>query len=78
MTPHEPDGTTKLRLTLEKHISEQRTGYGGKSTLYRHTNLNNTSIMWMLWAPALSKASQILKLDNHLHRQDQVNTSVIM
>ncbi|KYO22149.1 hypothetical protein Y1Q_0000745 [Alligator mississippiensis] len=26
--PDEPDGTTKLRLTLEKHISEQRTGYG--------------------------------------------------
>ncbi|NWS37123.1 TRPM5 protein, partial [Probosciger aterrimus] len=28
ITPDEPNGTTKLRLTLEKHISEQRTGYG--------------------------------------------------
>ncbi|KAF4801614.1 Transient receptor potential cation channel subfamily M member 5 [Turdus rufiventris] len=28
-TPEERDGTTKLRLTLEKYISEQRTGYGG-------------------------------------------------
>ncbi|XP_025057921.1 transient receptor potential cation channel subfamily M member 5 [Alligator sinensis] len=29
----EPDGTTKLRLTLEKHISEQRTGYGGTGSI---------------------------------------------
>ncbi|NWR93459.1 TRPM5 protein, partial [Furnarius figulus] len=29
VTPDEPDGTTKLRFNLEKHISEQRTGYGG-------------------------------------------------
>ncbi|XP_074921940.1 transient receptor potential cation channel subfamily M member 5 [Chelonoidis abingdonii] len=28
-----PDGTTKLRLTLEKHISEQRTGYGGTGSI---------------------------------------------
>jgi len=33
ITPDEPDGTTKLRLALEKHISEQRTGYGGKYTI---------------------------------------------
>ncbi|XP_054683706.1 transient receptor potential cation channel subfamily M member 5 isoform X2 [Grus americana] len=33
ITPHEPDGTTKLRLTLEKHISEQRTGYGGTGSI---------------------------------------------
>lgn len=32
-TPEERDGTTKLRLTLEKYISEQRTGYGGKQVL---------------------------------------------
>uniref|UniRef100_A0A8B9Z5S2 Transient receptor potential cation channel subfamily M member 5 n=1 Tax=Buteo japonicus TaxID=224669 RepID=A0A8B9Z5S2_9AVES len=31
--PDEPDGTTKLRLTLEKHISEQRTGYGGTGSI---------------------------------------------
>ncbi|XP_077177636.1 transient receptor potential cation channel subfamily M member 5 [Paroedura picta] len=29
----EPDGTTNLRLTLEKHISEQRTGYGGTGSI---------------------------------------------
>ncbi|XP_054825976.1 transient receptor potential cation channel subfamily M member 5 [Eublepharis macularius] len=29
----EPDGTTSLRLTLEKHISEQRTGYGGTGSI---------------------------------------------
>ncbi|KAI6068421.1 Transient receptor potential cation channel subfamily M member 5 [Aix galericulata] len=28
VTPEDPDRTTELRLTLEKHISEQRTGYG--------------------------------------------------
>ncbi|XP_010285082.1 PREDICTED: transient receptor potential cation channel subfamily M member 5-like [Phaethon lepturus] len=33
ITPDEPDGTTKLRLTLEKHISEQRTGYGGTGSI---------------------------------------------
>ncbi|NXX16605.1 TRPM5 protein, partial [Podargus strigoides] len=33
VTPDEPDGTTKLRLTLEKHISEQRTGYGGTGSI---------------------------------------------
>ncbi|XP_062431941.1 transient receptor potential cation channel subfamily M member 5 [Rhea pennata] len=33
MTPDEPDGTAKLRLTLEKHISEQRTGYGGTGSI---------------------------------------------
>uniref|UniRef100_A0A8B9FI53 TRPM SLOG domain-containing protein n=1 Tax=Amazona collaria TaxID=241587 RepID=A0A8B9FI53_9PSIT len=33
ITPDEPGGTTKLRLTLEKHISEQRTGYGGNSVV---------------------------------------------
>lgn len=49
--PDEPDGTTKLRLTLEKHISEQRTGYGGKLTLYRHANLNNTGITVILVGP---------------------------
>uniref|UniRef100_A0A663EWD8 Transient receptor potential cation channel subfamily M member 5 n=1 Tax=Aquila chrysaetos chrysaetos TaxID=223781 RepID=A0A663EWD8_AQUCH len=31
--PDEPDGTTKLRLSLEKHISEQRTGYGGTGSI---------------------------------------------
>ncbi|XP_062974482.1 transient receptor potential cation channel subfamily M member 5, partial [Elgaria multicarinata webbii] len=31
--PNEPDGTTRLRLTLEKHISEQRTGYGGTGSI---------------------------------------------
>ncbi|KAH0620963.1 hypothetical protein JD844_021901 [Phrynosoma platyrhinos] len=29
--PNVPDSTTRLRLTLEKHISEQRTGYGAGS-----------------------------------------------
>uniref|UniRef100_A0A8D0GBQ5 Transient receptor potential cation channel subfamily M member 5 n=1 Tax=Sphenodon punctatus TaxID=8508 RepID=A0A8D0GBQ5_SPHPU len=33
INPDEPDGTTKLRLTLEKHISEQRTGYGGSGSI---------------------------------------------
>uniref|UniRef100_A0A674I4L5 Transient receptor potential cation channel subfamily M member 5 n=1 Tax=Terrapene triunguis TaxID=2587831 RepID=A0A674I4L5_9SAUR len=33
INPDEPDGTTKLRLTLEKHISEQRTGYGGTGSI---------------------------------------------
>ncbi|NXF86652.1 TRPM5 protein, partial [Eubucco bourcierii] len=33
LTPDEPDGTTKLRLTLEKYISEQRTGYGGTGSI---------------------------------------------
>ncbi|KFP82076.1 Transient receptor potential cation channel subfamily M member 5, partial [Apaloderma vittatum] len=33
VTPDEPDGTTNLRLTLEKHISEQRTGYGGTGSI---------------------------------------------
>ncbi|KFR11282.1 Transient receptor potential cation channel subfamily M member 5, partial [Opisthocomus hoazin] len=33
ITPDEPDGTTKLRLALEKHISEQRTGYGGTGSI---------------------------------------------
>ncbi|KAM9555986.1 transient receptor potential cation channel subfamily M member 5 isoform 1-T1 [Guaruba guarouba] len=33
ITPDEPGGTTKLRLTLEKHISEQRTGYGGTGSI---------------------------------------------
>ncbi|OXB74122.1 UNVERIFIED_CONTAM: hypothetical protein H355_004459 [Colinus virginianus] len=33
VTPDEPDETTKLRLTLEKHISEQRTGYGGTGSI---------------------------------------------
>ncbi|XP_027557816.1 transient receptor potential cation channel subfamily M member 5 [Neopelma chrysocephalum] len=33
VTPDEPDGTTKLRFTLEKHISEQRTGYGGTGSI---------------------------------------------
>ncbi|NXK51312.1 TRPM5 protein, partial [Chauna torquata] len=33
VTPGEPDRTTKLRLTLEKHISEQRTGYGGTGSI---------------------------------------------
>ncbi|NWX14641.1 TRPM5 protein, partial [Aegotheles bennettii] len=33
ITPDEPDGTTKLRLTLEKYISEQRTGYGGTGSI---------------------------------------------
>ncbi|NXI11218.1 TRPM5 protein, partial [Irena cyanogastra] len=32
-TPDEPDGTTKLRFTLEKYISEQRTGYGGTGSI---------------------------------------------
>ncbi|NWW29824.1 TRPM5 protein, partial [Panurus biarmicus] len=32
-TPEEPDGTTKLRFTLEKYISEQRTGYGGTGSI---------------------------------------------
>ncbi|XP_053258213.1 transient receptor potential cation channel subfamily M member 5 [Podarcis raffonei] len=31
--PNEPDGTTRLRLTFEKHISEQRTGYGGTGSI---------------------------------------------
>ncbi|XP_026524164.1 transient receptor potential cation channel subfamily M member 5 [Notechis scutatus] len=29
----EPDGITKLQLTLEKHISEQRTNYGGTGSI---------------------------------------------
>uniref|UniRef100_A0A8C8SPL9 Transient receptor potential cation channel subfamily M member 5 n=1 Tax=Pelusios castaneus TaxID=367368 RepID=A0A8C8SPL9_9SAUR len=33
INPDEPDGTTKLRLSLEKHISEQRTGYGGTGSI---------------------------------------------
>ncbi|NXN14320.1 TRPM5 protein, partial [Indicator maculatus] len=33
VTAGEPDGTTKLRLTLEKYISEQRTGYGGTGSI---------------------------------------------
>ncbi|XP_065611271.1 transient receptor potential cation channel subfamily M member 5 isoform X1 [Cyrtonyx montezumae] len=33
VAPDEPDETTKLRLTLEKHISEQRTGYGGTGSI---------------------------------------------
>ncbi|NXA16057.1 TRPM5 protein, partial [Sapayoa aenigma] len=33
ITPDEPDGTTKLRFTLEKHISQQRTGYGGTGSI---------------------------------------------
>ncbi|KAJ7398184.1 Transient receptor potential cation channel subfamily M member 5 [Pitangus sulphuratus] len=33
VTPDEPDGTTKLRFALEKHISEQRTGYGGTGSI---------------------------------------------
>ncbi|NWX55265.1 TRPM5 protein, partial [Promerops cafer] len=32
-TPGEPDGTAKLRFTLEKHISEQHTRYGGKGRI---------------------------------------------
>ncbi|NXH18229.1 TRPM5 protein, partial [Bucco capensis] len=32
-TADEPDGTTKLWLTLEKYISEQRTGYGGTGSI---------------------------------------------
>uniref|UniRef100_A0A8C3ER56 Transient receptor potential cation channel subfamily M member 5 n=1 Tax=Corvus moneduloides TaxID=1196302 RepID=A0A8C3ER56_CORMO len=32
-TADEPDGTTKLRFTLEKYISEQRTGYGGTGSI---------------------------------------------
>uniref|UniRef100_A0A8C5TX78 Transient receptor potential cation channel subfamily M member 5 n=1 Tax=Malurus cyaneus samueli TaxID=2593467 RepID=A0A8C5TX78_9PASS len=32
-TPNEPDGTTKLRFTLEKFISEQRTGYVGTGSI---------------------------------------------
>ncbi|KAL2303525.1 hypothetical protein Nmel_008796 [Mimus melanotis] len=32
-TPEELDGTTKLRLALEKFISEQRTGYGGTGSI---------------------------------------------
>ncbi|NXA98477.1 TRPM5 protein, partial [Melanocharis versteri] len=32
-TSDEPDGTTKLRFTLEKYISEQRTGYGGTGSI---------------------------------------------
>ncbi|XP_072195411.1 transient receptor potential cation channel subfamily M member 5 [Excalfactoria chinensis] len=31
--PDDPDETAKLRLTLEKHISEQRTGYGGTGSI---------------------------------------------
>nr|XP_020644461.1 transient receptor potential cation channel subfamily M member 5 [Pogona vitticeps] len=31
--PTEPDATMKLRLTLEKYISEQRTGYGGTGSI---------------------------------------------
>uniref|UniRef100_A0A8I3RWJ9 Transient receptor potential cation channel subfamily M member 5 n=1 Tax=Canis lupus familiaris TaxID=9615 RepID=A0A8I3RWJ9_CANLF len=31
--PEEGDGLTELRLRLEKHISEQRTGYGGTSSI---------------------------------------------
>ncbi|XP_078289957.1 transient receptor potential cation channel subfamily M member 5 isoform X1 [Panthera onca] len=31
--PGKGDGPTELRLTLEKHISEQRTGYGGTSSI---------------------------------------------
>ncbi|NXY89065.1 TRPM5 protein, partial [Alcedo cyanopectus] len=33
VTLDEPDRTTKLRLNLEKHISEQRTGYGGTGSI---------------------------------------------
>ncbi|NXK33196.1 TRPM5 protein, partial [Piprites chloris] len=33
VTPDEPDGTTKLCFSLEKHISEQRTGYGGTGSI---------------------------------------------
>ncbi|NXG26274.1 TRPM5 protein, partial [Grallaria varia] len=33
VTPDEPDGTTRLRFNLEKHISEQRTGYGGTGSI---------------------------------------------
>ncbi|NXG46592.1 TRPM5 protein, partial [Psilopogon haemacephalus] len=33
ISPDEPDGTTKLRLALEKYISEQRTGYGGTGSI---------------------------------------------
>uniref|UniRef100_A0A8C3GDQ3 Transient receptor potential cation channel subfamily M member 5 n=1 Tax=Cairina moschata TaxID=8855 RepID=A0A8C3GDQ3_CAIMO len=33
VTPEDPDRTTELRLTLEKHISEQRTGYGGTGSI---------------------------------------------
>lgn len=29
--PGKEDGLTELRLRLEKHISEQRTGYGGEA-----------------------------------------------
>uniref|UniRef100_A0A8C3NZX1 TRPM SLOG domain-containing protein n=1 Tax=Cyanoderma ruficeps TaxID=181631 RepID=A0A8C3NZX1_9PASS len=43
--PEEPDGTTKLRFTLEKYISEQRTGYGGKQVL----GLEN-SAPWLILA----------------------------
>ncbi|NWZ02018.1 TRPM5 protein, partial [Loxia curvirostra] len=32
-TAEEPDGTAALRLALEKHISEQRTGYGGTGSI---------------------------------------------
>lgn len=30
-TPGKGDGLAELRLRLEKHISQQRTGYGGKA-----------------------------------------------
>ncbi|NWU91402.1 TRPM5 protein, partial [Upupa epops] len=33
ITSEETDGATKLRLTLEKYISEQRTGYGGTGSI---------------------------------------------
>ncbi|KAM7019489.1 transient receptor potential cation channel subfamily M member 5 [Passerculus sandwichensis] len=32
-TAEEPDGTAKLRLALERHISEQRTGHGGTGSI---------------------------------------------
>ncbi|XP_006893434.1 PREDICTED: transient receptor potential cation channel subfamily M member 5 [Elephantulus edwardii] len=32
-TPRTADGSTELRLRLEKHISEQRTGYGGTGSI---------------------------------------------
>uniref|UniRef100_A0A8D0C733 Transient receptor potential cation channel subfamily M member 5 n=1 Tax=Salvator merianae TaxID=96440 RepID=A0A8D0C733_SALMN len=40
--PNEADGTTRLRLTLEKHISEQRTGYGGEKNI-REALLDQTT-----------------------------------
>lgn len=67
--PEEPDGTTKLRFTLEKYISEQRTGYGGKQGLWA---------ILIAQQALLSRATPVLEPDSGQHGQDQVNIFVIV